>query len=309
MEIHHHINHFSAKNSIITIGTFDGVHLGHQMLIRQMNSLAKNVNGQSVIFTFYPHPRLVLSNRHQNLRLITTLDEKIQQLEKAGVDHLIVFPFDKQFSELTYTDFIENILLKKLNLHTLFVGYDHKLGRNREGTYQNILALANKKQFNVEKTDTFSLNNEKISSSKIRTALQNGDIEKANQYLGYTFQIKGRVARGNQIGQKLGYPTANIEANDIHKLIPQMGVYAASATINNTSYNGMLNIGYRPTINTNADKRTIEMHLFNFENNLYQKDITVFLHKKIRNEKKFANLDELKNQLKTDEEQIKNILQ
>lgn len=308
MIIHHNLEKFNVANPVITIGTFDGVHLGHRKVIDQLNYLANKVKGESVLFTFYPHPRMVLFSNESNLRLITTLNEKIEQLEKAGIDHLVVYPFTKEFSLLTYTDFIETILIGQLNLNTLVVGHDHHLGKNREGTFENIAKLALEKEFNVEKIDTFLIDEIGISSSKIRKALQLGNVTKANKFLGYTFSLHGKVITGNQLGRSIGFPTANIEATDPYKIIPAEGVYAITIEIDQRLHKAMLNIGHRPTINANADHRTIEAHIFNFDKDIYQKSVTIYFHERIRDEQKFGSLNELKAQLLSDREIIQQVL-
>jgi riboflavin kinase / FMN adenylyltransferase len=308
MLIHNDINLFKAENPVITIGTFDGVHEGHKKVIGKLNEIAAAVNGESVIFTFYPHPRLVVSAHESNLRLITTFTEKAEQLELAGIDHLVVYPFTIDFAELTYEKFINDILIKKLNLHTLVIGHDHRLGKNREGTFDNIISLSKKLHFNVEKIDTFLINGVDISSSKIRNALQHGEIEKANDYLGYNYQLSGIVSNGNQIGRDIGFPTANIITTDHSKLIPTEGVYAVLVTVDDKQYHGMLNIGFRPTIDANADHRTIEVNIFNFEDDIYQKEITISFKKRIRDERRFDSIEDLRLQLVEDQKMIEKIL-
>jgi riboflavin kinase / FMN adenylyltransferase len=306
--IHHNITHFKAHNPVITIGTFDGVHLGHRKVIDQLKSIAARVQGESVLFTFYPHPRLIVSGNENNLRLLTTLEEKTEQLRQAGVDHMVVYPFSSDFAALTYREFIQQILVDQLNLHTLVVGHDHRLGRNREGTYDKIAELSGELGFQLEKIDALVMDNVDISSSKIRQALQDGNIDKVNTYLGYRFTIHGRVATGNQIGRSIGFPTANIEASDPWKIIPAEGVYAITATVGGKSYKAMLNIGFRPTINANADRRTIEAHLFNFHGDIYQQEVTLEFHHRIREERKFDSLELLKAQLEIDKQLVLKLL-
>jgi len=308
MLIHNDINLFKAKNPVITIGTFDGVHQGHKKVIGKLNEIAASVDGESVIFTFYPHPRLVVSAHETNLRLLTTFNEKAHQLELAGIDHLVVYPFTIDFAEMTYDRFITEILVKKLGLHTLVIGHDHRLGKNREGTFENVISVSKKLHFNVEKIETFLINGIDISSSKIRTALQKGDIEKANEFLGYPYEVTGSVTTGNQIGRDLGFPTANIITADHSKLIPAEGVYAVMVNVEGKLYKGMLNIGYRPTIDINADHRTIEVHIFNFEGDIYQKEITLIFKKRLRDEQKFGSLEELREQLKADQIRTEELL-
>ncbi|MBN1925807.1 MAG: bifunctional riboflavin kinase/FAD synthetase [Prolixibacteraceae bacterium] len=302
MKIHNDIDRFKASKPVITIGTFDGVHLGHRKVIGQLNDIARRTGGESVVFTFYPHPRLVVSPHEANLRLLTTLDEKQKLLEAAGVDHMIVYPFTREFASLTYRQFIADILLERMNMDTLVFGHDHRLGKGRQGTYENIVELASEMGFSVEKIDTFIVDESHVSSSKIREALLNGEIEVANIHLGYSYSIPGNVTLGNQIGRSIGFPTANIETLDPHKLIPAEGVYAVTVMLDGKIYKGMLNIGYRPTLYKNADHRTVEVHIFDFCDDIYKKDIVVSLHTRIRDEKKFDSINHLKVQLTADRE-------
>ncbi|MBN1767340.1 MAG: bifunctional riboflavin kinase/FAD synthetase [Prolixibacteraceae bacterium] len=308
MIIHHNIDCFKASKTAITIGTFDGVHLGHLKVIGQLNSIARAIGGESVLFSFYPHPRITLSDGKIDLRLITTLDEKAQRLEQAGIDHLVVYPFTREFASLTYVRFIEQILIGRLGLRTLIVGHDHKLGKNREGSFENIVKLSEKLNFDVVQTETFNVGGVDISSSKIREALQQGDVSTANNYLGYAFSLHGVVTQGNQVGRRIGYPTANIEASDPYKLIPAEGVYAITIDIKGKSYPAMLNIGYRPTVERNADNRTIEAHIFNFDADIYQEEVSLSFYKRIREERRFESLEKLKEQLTYDKENVTRIL-
>jgi riboflavin kinase/FMN adenylyltransferase len=285
---------------VVTIGTFDGVHLGHQKVITRLKEIAKKHNGENVIFTFYPHPRLVTSASETNLRLLTTLEEKSALFEKFGIDHLIVYPFNKAFSELTYTEFVKQILVEKINTRCLVFGYDHKFGKNREGGFEYLKKCAEKFNFEVEKLDVLSVDEENVSSTKIREALQSGDIKKASYYFGYNFTLCGTVVSGKQMGRKLGFPTANIETSDKHKIIPGYGVYAVKVTLNNKHYNGMLNIGTRPTFNKNADNRSIEVNIFDFADDIYKQEITIVFIDKIRDEQKFSGVEMLVEQLKKD---------
>jgi len=308
LKIHDDIDLFDAVNPVITIGTFDGVHLGHRKVIDQLNRIADSVGGESVVFTFYPHPRLVVSASESNLRLLSSFAEKASLLEKAGVDHLVVYPFTIDFAELTYDQFIKRILIDKLHLHTLVLGHDHRLGKNREGTYDNVVSLAQTLSFGVEKIDTFLVDQVDISSSKIRTALQKGDVEKATRYLGYPYSLKGTVVEGNKIGRQMGFPTANLVSGDPFKLIPLEGVYAVTVLVDGVFYRGMLNIGFRPTLEMNADHRTIEVNIFDFDQDIYQKEITLFFHYKIRSEQKFESIEKLKLQLIQDRDHIMKML-
>ena len=304
MKIYRDIDDFHVKNPILTIGSFDGVHLGHVKIIKRLKEIANQKKGESVIFTFYPHPRLILFPEEGNLRLLTTLSEKIRLFEKAGIDHLIIYPFTKEFSELAYTDFVYEILVSKLRIKTLVVGYDHKFGRNREGSFTMLQRLSLAFKFQLEKLDVLLIDDINISSTKIRDSLQKGNIERANKYLGYSYTLHGKVVEGQKLGRKIQFPTANIETPDPNKLIPGYGVYAVFVLIGNKRYPGMLNIGTRPTVNQNADHRSIEVHILDFSADLYNKEIELEFIGKIREEKKFASIDELRLQLEKDKQTI-----
>jgi len=295
------------KNPVLTIGTYDGVHLGHQEIINFINSKAKQVKGESVVFTFHPHPRMVLHPDDHNLELLQTIDERIEKLEKAGVQNVIIFPFTKEFSRLTAVEFIRDILVNKIGIHTLVVGYDHQFGRNREGTKTHLEELAPVYNFKIEEISAFMKDEVKISSTKIRTALKTGNIPEANKYLGENFSLTGQVIKGDQIGTQINFPTANILIKENYKLIPANGVYAVNAIINGVKHNAMLNIGHRPTINNKGELR-IEAHIFDFSENIYDQQIKIIFVKMIREEKTFANLGDLKNQLVLDENKCRNLL-
>lgn len=300
MKLYTSLDQFKARKPVVTIGTFDGVHLGHQKVILRLREFAKLHDGETVIFTFHTHPRLITSPNENNLRLLTTLNEKIKLFEKYGIDHLIIYTFDKKFSELSYSEFVEKILVEKIKTHCLVVGYDHKFGKNREGGFDYLKKCAEKHKFEIERLDALMVDEDSISSTKIRNALQNGEIEKANHYLGYQFTLHGTVVEGKQLGRKLGFPTANIEASDKNKIIPGYGVYAVKVELNGNDYNGMLNIGTRPTFNNNADNRSIEVNIFDFKGDIYGKEITLKFVGKIRDEQKFSNIEMLVNQLEKD---------
>jgi len=300
VKLYSNLDHFKARKPVVTIGTFDGVHLGHQKVILRLQEFARHHDGETVIFTFHTHPRIVTAPNETNLRLLTTLNEKISLFEKYGIDHLVIYQFDKSFSELSYSEFVEKILVEKIGTHCLVVGYDHKFGKNREGGFEYLKNCAEKHKFEIERLDALLVEEDSVSSTKIRDALQNGDIEKANHYLGYQFTLHGTVVNGKQLGRKLGFPTANIEASDKYKIIPGYGVYAVKVEINGTDYNGMLNIGTRPTFNNNADNRSIEVNIFDFGGDIYGKEITLEFAGKIRDEEKFDSIEMLVNQLGKD---------
>jgi riboflavin kinase / FMN adenylyltransferase len=302
VKIYTNLDRFQSKNPVVTIGTFDGIHLGHQKIIKRLTEIASAQNGESVIFTFDPHPRLIVQPYDKSLRLITTLEEKTTLLSGMGVDNLIVFPFTKEFSELSYSDFVKTILVDKIKTHCLVLGYDHKFGKNREGNYEYLSRCAEQYNFSIEKLDALLLQDIYISSSKIRQTIEEGDVETANRLLGYHFTLNGHVVDGRKLGRKIGFPTANIEASDVHKVIPGYGVYAVKIIIGAKNYKGMLNIGTRPTFSQNADNRSIEVNIFDFNEDIYGEDVVLKFIKRIRAEKKFSGPDELKAQLYKDRE-------
>jgi riboflavin kinase/FMN adenylyltransferase len=308
VKIHTDINTFSATNPVVTIGTFDGVHLGHRKVIDRLNEVAAIKNGESVIFTFYPHPRLIVQPNDKSLRLLTTLEERTALLESLGVGHLIIYPFTREFSELSYADFVRQILVDEMKTRYLVVGYDHRFGKNREGSFEYLQKNAAGLGFEVEKLDALLEEDIFISSSKIRNSLELGEIEKANHLLGYWFTLHGKVVEGIKMGRKIGFPTANIEASDIYKIIPGYGVYAVKIRVGEKLLDGMLNIGTRPTFNHNADKRSIEVNIFDFNQDIYGEKITLYFAGRIREERKFKDADELVGQLKKDREISMNIL-
>ena len=300
MKVHFELKNFKATSPVVTIGTFDGVHLGHRKVLQKLDDIAKEKKGESVLFTFFPHPRLVLHPEKSGLRLLTTLEEKIKLLEDIGIDHLIVFPFTKEFSEFSYNDFVKDILVDQIKTSYLVVGYDHKFGKNREGGFDFLKQCAEMYRFEIAKLDALLIDDINVSSTKIRRAIEIGDFVSANKYLGYKFTLHGKVVEGKKLGREIGFPTANVEASDVHKIIPGYGVYAVKLAVGNKLYNGMLNIGTRPTFNKNADQRSIEVNIFDFEKDIYGQGVTLFFMDKIREERKFEGIDALVEQLKRD---------
>lgn len=308
VKVHTDIDSFKAHKPVVTIGTFDGFHQGHQKVIDRLIDFAKSHEGESVVFTFYPHPRLVIAPDETNLRLLTTLEEKKELFARSGIDHLIIFPFTKEFSQLSYSEFVEKILVEKMHTHCLVVGYDHRFGKNREGGFEYLQNCAEKFGFEIEKLDVLLVDEAHVSSTRVRQALEEGDVALANKFLGYRYTLHGNVVEGQRVGRKLGFPTANIEASDPYKLIPGYGVYAVEVLLSGKKYGGMLNIGSRPTFNKNADNRSIEVHIFNFSGNIYNKEITLVFSGKIRNEQKFSGVEALTEQLKKDKTEAIKIL-
>lgn len=300
MKIHRDLENFKAKNPVVTIGTFDGVHLGHRKIISRLQELARAVDGESVIFTFDPHPRKVVAPSETNLRLLTSLDEKISLFERAGIDHLVVYPFTLEFAQLSYEQFVEQILVGKIHTKSLVVGYDHKFGKGRAGDFDLLKSCADRLGFQIEKLDVLLINESNVSSTKIREAIQLGNFETANAYLGYQFTLHGTVVEGQKIGRTINYPTANVDTSDPDKIIPGYGVYAVRISVRNQQYRGMLNIGSRPTVNHNADHRTVEVNILDFDDDIYGEPIEVVFYHKLREEQKFASLDALKEQLAKD---------
>lgn len=308
VQIHYGLDKFNASKPVITIGTFDGVHLGHREVIARLIEISKDLSGESVVFTFYPHPRIIVDTKEDSLRLLTSQEEKITILQELGIDHLVIYPFTEEFSRLSYHEFVKNILVDKMHLNYLVIGYDHKFGQDRQGDFLSLKKLSAELGFTVERLEEFSSGDIVVSSTKIRKALDEGNIRKANQYLGYKYMLMGRVIEGKQLGRKLGFPTANIETYDSHKLVPRDGVYAVRVELKGKFYKGMLNVGVRPTVNYNADNRSIEVHLFDFDEDIYRSDIILYFEDKVRDEQKFPGIDELRAQLVKDKESVSRIL-
>ncbi len=292
---------------VITIGTFDGVHIGHQKIINQLNEEAEKINGESVLFTFYPHPRMVLYPESHGIKLIQTQEEKMAKLEKMGLKNCIVFPFTFEFSRMTALEFVRDFLVNQLHVKKLVIGYDHQFGKNREGSLQFLKDICETYDFEVIEIPAQDIDEVNVSSTKIREAILAGNIEKANDYLGDIFELTGTVVKGNQLGRTIGYHTANIVLNSDLKLIPGNGVYAVRVNVRGVWFGGMMNIGTRPTVVSNGG-RTIEVNIFDFNETIYDETVTVQFLSKWRDEQKFNGLDELKNQLKLDEETIRTVL-
>ncbi|HZK93822.1 MAG TPA: bifunctional riboflavin kinase/FAD synthetase [Prolixibacteraceae bacterium] len=300
MQIHYNLDNFKAVNPVVTIGTFDGVHLGHREVISELKRISGISGGESVVFTFEPHPRIVIAPQEDSLRLLSTKNEKINLMEKMGIDHLVIYPFTVDFSKLSYNEFVRNILVGKMNISSLVVGYDHRFGQGRKGDFSSLELLSKELNFKVEQLSQLLVDSKVVSSTKIRIALEAGDVSKANHFLGYRYSLSGKVIEGKQLGRKLGFPTANIETLDNHKLVPGDGVYAVFVQTGEKIYKGMLNVGFRPTVNYNADHKSIEVHIFDFDSDIYNSEITLNFVMKIRDEQKFAGIVELHKQLVKD---------
>ncbi|MCK4661908.1 MAG: bifunctional riboflavin kinase/FAD synthetase [Bacteroidales bacterium] len=300
MKIFTDISDFKIKNTVVTIGTFDGVHKGHKMVINRLNEISTTNNFQSVVFTFEPHPRILLNPDEKDLKLLNTTDEKITLLEEAGIDNIILFPFTREFSKLSACEFVKQILVEKLNIKYLVVGFNHQFGKNREGDYNKLVDCAKEFNFKIEKLDPLYITDIKISSTKIRKALNNGEIKLANSYLGYEYSITGKVIGGKKTGRKLGFPTANIKVYDSYKQIPRDGVYVVEVFWKEEKHIGMLNIGIRPTIDGLNQRKSIEVHIINFNKKIYYDDLKIVFKQRLRDEQKFDGVGALKNQLMND---------
>lgn len=307
MKIYNDIAEFKGvKNPIVTIGTFDGVHLGHRKIIELMKRDAEKYEGETVLITFYPHPRIVLHADSKNLKFINTQKRKIDLLERAGVDHLIIINFTREFSRLNSSVFIKDYLVDKIKTKKLVIGYDHHFGKNRLGDFSTLYDLGYKYGFEVEKLPAQNVKNVAISSTKIRRALNEGKIKVANALLGYEYSITGIVVSGQKIGRKIGFPTANIDLEDEYKLVTANGVYACRVEYEGKIYLGMGNIGIRPTVNHSS--LTIEVNIFDFDKEIYDESITIFFVDRIRDEVKFENLEGLRAQLQLDKVTVSEIL-
>lgn len=292
-------NFTNSKKTVLTIGTFDGVHIGHQKIIKQLVETAQSQNLTSVVLTFFPHPRMVLQNDNA-VRMIDTVDEKIQWLDQLGVDVLVIHPFSKSFSRTTAVTFARDIIANQLNTKEVIIGYDHRFGQNREATIEDLETFGQLYNFKVAVIPAQDIESIAVSSTKIRKAMSNGDLSTVRQYLNRPFRLTGLVVKGDQIGKSIGFPTANVAIEEKYKLWPSNGVYLVQSRIDQQNVWGMMNIGNRPTVA--GKKITIEVHFFDFNKNLYEQTIALDIHVKIREENKFDSLESLKKQLQKDQQ-------
>ena len=307
MQVHRYTHQMPPfRNAVITIGTFDGLHAGHLQIIKQLKAAAAAAGGETVIITFHPHPRRVVGGQQNDLRLLNTLAERIELMDQSGIDHLVIVPFTEDFARQSALDYVEEFLIKHFAPHTIIIGYDHRFGRNREGNYQLLEALKQRHGYQIHEIPEKVLNNASISSTRIRQALVNGNVVEANQLLGYPYFLEGTIVEGKKLGRTIGYPTANIRLNDEEKLVPANGVYAVKGCLVphvrdekglplKPRLQGMMNIGVRPTVD--GTSRTIEVNLFDFDQEIYGQDIRVYFYKRLRGEVKFDSLEGLKAQL------------
>lgn len=287
------------KNPVLTIGTFDGVHIGHQEIIALLKESAQEIDGETVLFTFHPHPRMVLHPTDHGMKLIQSIEDRIKKLAFYGIDHLILFPFSFEFSRLSATEFVRDILVNKINIKRMTIGYNHHFGRNREGNLILLKELGEVYDFDVQEIGAISENNVNISSTKIRQAIETGELQTAASYLGEPFQFTGTVVHGDHLGTTIGFPTANLELLNPHQIIPKNGAYAVLVDFDGVQLKGMMNIGIRPTV-TEKEVLKIEVHIFDFNSDIYGETIRIHVIEHLRDEQMFESLVQLKNQLADD---------
>ena len=300
MKIFHSINDFrSTKKTIITLGTFDGVHIGHKKILEKVLQNTGDGQYESLVLTFFPHPRMILKE-DSDMKLLNTIDEKIDLLDKIGIQNLVIHPFDEKFSRLTAEEFVKTILVDRFQVQKIIIGYDHRFGRNRTANINDLIAFGEQYDFEVEQISVQEINEISVSSTKIRNALLEGNMTLANDYLGYNYFLTGEVVKGKQLGRTINFPTANLKIQENYKLIPQNGVYIVKSVINEQTVFGMMNIGFNPTVN--GQNQTIEIHYFDFDADLYHQKIRVSILQRIRSEQKFESVDLLKAQLENDKQ-------
>jgi riboflavin kinase/FMN adenylyltransferase len=294
------------RYAVVTSGTFDGVHLGHQKILLRLKDIALKKNGETVLITFWPHPRMVVNSEKKTLRLLSTFEEKVSLLEKFGVDHLVIIPFTEAFSQLSSQEFIQTVLVDQIHTQCLVIGYDHKFGKNREGSFEYLKTHAADFGFEVEEISREDVDDSGVSSTKIRKALEQGDVKTAARYLGRPYELDGKVVKGQQLGRSIGFPTANIQVESEFKLLPKDGVYAVMVVMEQDQYRAMLNIGNRPTVQGN--EKTVEAHLLGFEGDLYGKQLQVLFIDFIREQQDFGSLEALRQQLVLDKNNVNLLL-
>ena len=308
MQVHKGYENLNLNNPVVTLGTFDGVHKGHKVVLERLLLRAKEEGGESVVISFYPHPRQVLQNEGRQFSLLTSFEEKKALLQESGVDHLVIIEFDHDFSNKSACNFVEEILINKLRTRHLIVGFNNHFGKRGEGNFETIRECAADHDIFLEQVEAFKSDHGIISSSTIRKALLDGELKWANDSLGYDYSILGTVVGGRKLGRELGYPTANIKPSDQSKLLPRDGVYAVELCIGTDKYYGVLSIGLNPTVNNGPGPRSIEVHIFGFDRNIYGKEIRVVFRFRLRDEIYFDTLEELKQQIETDRQEAIQLL-
>jgi riboflavin kinase/FMN adenylyltransferase len=308
MIVHEGYEKLHLISPVVTLGIFDGVHRGHMALLECLVSRAREENGESVVITFSPHPRLVLDQNKNNLSFLTTMEEKKALLEKVNVDHLIIIEFSTRFSNIPACDFIKDILVEKIGTKHLIIGYNHHFGRKGEGDFNTIKICSEELGFKLEQVQGYHSEEGAISSSSIRDALSKGNLDDANRWLGYSYSVSGTIIEGRKIGRTIGFPTANIKPDFQYKLIPGNGVYAVEVRLDDQIFPGMLSIGSNPTVNDDIRLKSIEVHILNFDKDIYGREITVVFRKRLRDEKKFENLKQLTEQMSQDKQDTLRLL-
>jgi riboflavin kinase/FMN adenylyltransferase len=298
----------SINHPVATIGIFDGVHSGHRFILDELIQKAQKHGGESVVMTLWPHPRLILDRDIQNFKLLHTREEKIRELKRSGIDQLVIVPFNREIASLTACEFVQNYLVDRLGVELLLVGHDNRFGRDRKGDPEGLAQCANRNNFRIEKLPEFNPEYGKVSSTLIREAIQKGELGHAERMLGYHYYLEGSIVEGNHIGRQMGFPTANIHPHSPYKLIPMNGVYAIRMELKGRVYNGMLNIGFRPTIDSSSAVKTIEAHLFDVSGDFYEEPVVIHFVKRVRDEMKFSGLEALKQQLEKDKKLIQALL-
>ena len=307
MKIYNSIEKFIPKFKVaLTLGTFDGVHIGHQSIIEKLNEVAEKIDGESVLMTFYPHPRHVLHPNNQKLKLLSTIEERSEMLKEYGLKHFIIQEFTKNFSQLRPDNFVKEILVDKLCVKRLIIGYDHHFGRNREGNYEKLLKLSKLYSYEVEKINPLNYMGSSVSSTIIRKKIYENKFEEVRKFLGRYFSFSGKIIEGKKMGKKIGYPTANISVENVNKLMPNDGVYAVYIKVNSKDFMGMMNIGYNPTFD--SSEKSVEVHILDFNKDIYGLDVKVSIVEKIREEKKFLSVEDLKKNLDLDKKKVYQLL-
>lgn len=303
MRVYRCIEDFSATNPILTIGMFDGVHAGHRAILRELEQAKKSLNGESVLLTFWPHPRIFFG-KTEGFKMLTTMEEKLELLEQIGLDVCLVLPFSSEFARLSPENYISQIIHRGIGAKKVVIGYDHKYGHNGSGSFELMQNYGKRMGFEVEQVSALTIDEKEISSTKIRNSIAQGNIETANKFLSYQYFINGNVIAGSQIGRTIGFPTANVQVNSSYKEIPAKGVYSGTVKVDNIDYQAVINIGNNPTINTDLPL-SVEVHLLDFSQDIYGKNIRIAFAKKLRDEQQFASLTELQKAIQNDVKMVR----
>jgi riboflavin kinase/FMN adenylyltransferase len=309
MIVYHSLEEIRVHKPVVSIGVFDGVHVGHRYLFDRMKEEARRSGGETLVITFWPHPRIVLNHQPEKLKYLSTIQGKQELLEECGIDHLLILEFTADIQNMDARTFVERLLVKKIGVEVLVMGFDHVFGHDRQGDYERVSALGGELGFRVVKVEARKVKGQTVSSTLIRDMLWQGDVAGAKRFLGYYYFIIGRIVGGKRIGRSIGFPTANIRPDDEHKLIPADGVYAVKVLLSGKNYGGMLNIGIRPTVNNGFPEKTIEVHIFDFHGDIYGQDVKITFIERIRPEKKFDRIEELAAQLQEDKKKTMEILE